>query len=374
MARTLRSDKLLFWATLVLVGMSIVMVYSASAVPAQQDFQNPGFYLAKQVMWAMLGLGLLVAAMRVDYHLFETPSIIVGLLVVTVVALVAVFLFEARASTHRWMSVGGVSIQPSEFAKLVAIFFAAALLARRMHRIDEPAYALLPVGVVTMALAGLIVKQPDYGTAAVLVLVVLTIVFAAGLSYRYLAAVAALLLPAGFLLIWIEPYRWLRLVSFLDPWADPQGAGYQVIQSLTAIGSGGLLGRGLMAGVQKIYYVPEAQSDFIYAVIGEEFGLLGTTLILACFAVIAWRGFRTSLVAPDRFGALLAVGLTMMVAAQAFFNISVTLSLAPTKGIPLPFVSNGGSSLLVNLAAMGILLNISQQASPAAAVAIEGRE
>jgi cell division protein FtsW len=271
------------------------------------------------------------------------------------------------------MSIGGISIQPSEVAKLVAIFFAAALLSRWMHRMDQPGFALLPIAVVTLGLAALILRQPDYGTAAVLVLVVLTIVFAAGLSYRHLIGIAVLLLPAAAMLAWGSAYRRSRLLSFLDPWADPQGTGYQVIQSLTAVGSGGLFGRGLMAGVQKIYYVPEAHTDFIFAVVGEEFGLIGTTLVLAGFAIIAWRGFRASLLAPDRFGALLAIGLTMMVAAQAFFNISVTLSLVPTKGIPLPFVSNGGSSLLVNLVAMGILLNISQQAAPLAATAPEGR-
>jgi cell division protein FtsW len=311
--------------------------------------------------------------MRVDYHVFGAPPVIWSLLAVTVLALIAVFLFEPRAGTHRWMSIGGVSIQPSEVAKLVAIFFAAALLARWMHRMDQPGYALAPIGIVTLGLAALILRQPDYGTAAVLVLVVLTIVFAAGLSYRHLIGIALLLLPAAAMLAWGSAYRRSRLLSFLDPWADPQGAGYQVIQSLTAVGSGGLFGRGLMAGVQKIYYVPEAHTDFIFAVVGEEFGLIGTTLVLAGFAIIAWRGFRASLLAPDRFGALLAIGLTMMVAAQAFFNISVALSLVPTKGIPLPFVSNGGSSLLVNLVAMGILLNISQQAAPLAATVPEGR-
>jgi cell division protein FtsW len=373
MARTLKSDKLLFWVTLLLVGISVVMVYSASAVSAAADFENSSYYLVKQLVWVSAGLAILVGVMRVDYHVFARPHVIVALLGVTVVALIVVFLFEPRANTHRWLSVGGISVQPSEVAKLVAIFFASALLARRMHQLGDPRQVLAPIAVVTLALAGLIVSQPDFGTAAVLVLVVLTILFSAGLHYRYLAGIAVLLVPAAFAIAWMSPYKWRRLMSFLDPAADPLGDGYQVLQSLTALGSGGIFGRGLMAGVQKIYYVPEAHTDFIFAIVGEEFGLLGTTLVLVCFGIIAWRGVRASLLAPDRFGAFLAIGLTMMVAAQAFINISVTLSLVPTKGIPLPFVSNGGSSLLVNLMAMGILLNISQQASPTAAAAVGGR-
>lgn len=374
MARTLRSDKVLFLATLLLVGISLVMVYSASAMPALEELEAPGFFLGRQVIWAVLGFGLLLAAMRLDYHWFRQPAVIWVLLGVTVTALLAVFAFEPRNNTHRWLSIGGMSFQPSEVAKLVAIFFSAALLERRMHRINDVRYALVPIGVVTVGLASLIVLEPDFGTAAVLVLVVLSIVFAAGLSYRYVFGSLLVLLPTAMFLVAATPYRRARWLAFLSPEQYADGAGYQLLQSLIAIGSGGLFGRGLMEGVQKLYYVPEAQTDFIYAVVGEEFGLVGTTLVLICFIVIAWRGVRAALLAPDRFGSLLAIGLTMMVAAQAFINLSVNIGLMPTKGIPLPFVSNGGSSLVVNLMAMGILLNISQQASPMAAAAIEERE
>jgi cell division protein FtsW len=371
MARTLKSDKLLFWATLLLVSLSVVMVYSASAVPALDRYQAPYYFLQKQIAWAAIGLVLLLAVMRLDYHTYQRPALIWMLLGVTVVALLAVFLFAPRNNTQRWLTVAGVSVQPSELAKLVAIFFAAALLDRRMHRVNEVAYALVPIALVTFVLAGLIFKEPDFGTAAVLVMVVGAIVFAAGLSYRYLVGAGLLLLPLAMLLVWQADYRRRRLLIFLDPWQDPLGDGYQIIQSWIAVGSGGLMGRGLMGGVQKLYYLPEAHTDFIYAVIGEELGLIGTTVILACFAVIAWRGLRASLLAPDRFGSLLAIGLTMMVALQALVNVSVVIGLLPTKGIPLPFVSNGGSSLVVNLAAMGILLNISQQSSGRAA-AVDG--
>jgi cell division protein FtsW len=374
MARTLKSDKMLFWAALLLVCTSVVMVYSASAVQADSAYQASYHLLVRQLVWALIGLGLLLVVMRIDYHQLRRPVVIWALLVVTVAALAAVFLFTPRRNTYRWISVGNMSWQPSELAKVVAVLFAAALLERRMHRINDVTYALVPIGVVTVSLAGLIVVQPDFGTATVLMLVVTSMIFAAGLSYRYLFGTALVLLPTAMMLILGSPYRRRRLMAFLDPWAQQFDAGFQVVQSLVAVGSGGLLGRGLMAGVQKIFYIPEPQNDFIFAVIGEELGLVGTTLTLLCFGVITWRGLRTALVAPDRFGSFLALGLTLIVALQALLNMSVVVGLLPTKGIPLPLVSNGGSSLVVTLAAMGVLLNISQQSSPTAAVAIEGRE
>ena len=364
MARTLRSDKLLFSATLLLVGVSVIMVYSASAADSLDGSQPSYHQLLRQSIWVALGLALLAAAIRVDYHDLKRPEVIWSLVAVTVAALVAVFFFAPRANTNRWLSFGGFTVQPSEFAKLTAIVFAAALLERRMHRINDAAYALAPVAAVTMLLAGLIVLEPDFGTAAVLILVVTAIVFGAGLSYRYLFGSLLILLPAAMALIATSDYRMRRVQTYLNPWADQFGDGYQPVQSFIALGSGGLTGKGLMAGVQKLHYIPEPQNDFIFAVIGEEFGLIGTTVVLACFLVIAWRGLRTALLAPDRFGSLLALGLTMAIAIQAFINISVVVGLLPTKGIPLPFVSAGGSSLVVSLMAMGILLNISQQASP----------
>ena len=349
------------------------MVYSATAVPSVEKGDTPYFFVVKQVLAAAVGTLLLLAIMRVDYHEYRRPALIWTLLAITAVGLLAVFFFAERNGTHRWIILGGTSIQPSELAKLAAIVFTAALLERRMHRVNEPGYALLPIGIVTIGLAALILKQPDFGTAAVLVSVIAVLVFVAGLSYRYLFGLAVLLLPAAIILIFTAGYRATRFLCFLNPSQDPLGCGYQVIQSEIAVGSGGLLGRGLMEGVQKLFYLPEAHTDFIYAVIGEEFGLIGTSIILFCFIVIGWRGARTALRAPDRFGTLLAIGLTMMVALQAFVNMSVVLGMLPTKGIPLPFVSNGGSSLMVNLIAVGVLLNVSQQGSPAAAAALEAQ-
>jgi cell division protein FtsW len=356
MARTLKSDKVLFLATLLLVGVSVVMVYSASAVQALDKYHIPYYFLFKQLAWAVLGISLLLVTMRIDYHQYRRPALIWSLLAVVGVALVAVLFTHKVNGTRRWLLVG----QPSELAKLAVVLFSSALLERRMHRVNEAGYALLPVGVVTAILAGLVVVEPDFGTGVAIVLVVTTIIFAAGLSWRYLIGAALVLLPTAAVFMLSAGYRRQRLLTFIDPWRDQYGAGFQIIQSFLAVGSGGVLGRGLMEGVQKLFYIPEPHTDFIFAVIAEELGLVGTTVVLACFGLIAWRGLRTALVAPDRFGTLLAIGLTAMITLQAFMNISVVLGLLPTKGIPLPFVSNGGSSLLINLVGMGMLINISQ--------------
>jgi cell division protein FtsW len=220
----------------------------------------------------------------------------------------------------------------------------------------------LPIALITGLLVGLIMLEPDFGTSVSLLAVIATMVFAAGFSYRYMAGAVLLALPALYVIVMQADYRRRRLLTFMDPWADPLGDGFQIIQSLIAVGTGGVFGKGLMNGVQKLFYLPEPHTDFIYAVISEETGLIGASLVLLCFCVIAWRGLRTAMRAPDSFGAFLALGITMMLVLQAFFNISVVLGLVPTKGIPLPLVSNGGSSMLINLLGVGVLLNISQHA------------
>jgi cell division protein FtsW len=286
-------------------------------------------------------------------------------LAVVAVALIVVLFSPPVNHARRWFGIGGIGVQPSELAKLAAIFFIAALLERRMHRINEIGYALMPVGIFLGCLVGLILLEPDFGTSMSLLAIAAVMVFAAGLNYTYILGVLLVALPVIGVLVMGTGYRRRRVLTFLDPWQDPLGDGFQIIQSLIAVGTGGVSGRGLMNGVQKLFYLPEPHTDFIYAVIAEELGLIGATAVLLCFCVIAWRGLRTALRAPDGFGSLLALGLTTMVVAQAFFNISVVLGLLPTKGIPLPFVSAGGSSLLINLVGMGILLNVSQHASEA---------
>ena len=363
MARKLKSDKLLFMATLLLVGVSVLMVYSASAVLAMERYQQPYWFLFKQATWAVVGVFGLAVMMRLDYRNYRQPVVIWSALGVAVVLLVAVLFSPPINGTRRWFALGGIGVQPSELAKLAVILFSAAILERRMDRINEIGYSLTPIAIVVALVAGLILLEPDFGTALVLALIVGVMVFAAGLTYRYLLGTILVMVPLLYAAVISADYRRRRLLVFLDPWDDPLGDGFQVIQSLIAVGTGGLTGRGLMGGVQKLFFLPEPHTDFIYAVIAEETGLLGATAVLLCFGVIAWRGFRVAVRAPDRFGAFMALGLTTMLTLQAFVNISVVLGLLPTKGIALPFVSAGGSSLLSSLVGMGILLNVSQHAS-----------
>jgi cell division protein FtsW len=360
MARKLQSDKWLFLATLALICASVVMVYSASAIVALERYQQPYLFVTRQMMWAAVGIAVLSIVMRVDYRTYRNDRLVWVLVGAVTLMLVAVLFSRPINGTRRWFGVGGFGIQPSELAKLAAIMFTALILERRRHRINELQYSLLPIGLIVGGLVGLILLEPDFGTAVSLLAVIGVMVFAAGISYRYLAGAALLALPALYVILMQADYRRRRLLSFMDPWADPLGDGFQIIQSLIAVGTGGVFGKGLMSGVQKLFYLPEPHTDFIFAVISEETGLIGATMVVLCFSVIAWRGMRTALRAPDGFGAYLALGITMMLVLQAFVNISVVLGLMPTKGIPLPLVSNGGSSMLINLLGVGVLLNISQ--------------
>jgi cell division protein FtsW len=362
MARKLQSDKWLFLATLALICTSVVMVYSASALVALERFQQPYLFVTRQIMWAAVGVAVLSIVMRIDYRTYRNDKLIWTLLGVVGLLLVAVLFSRPVNGTRRWFGIGGFGIQPSELAKLSAIFFTALVLERRRLRINELGYALLPIGVIVGGLTGLILLEPDFGTAVSLLAVTGVMIFAAGFSYRYMLGALLLALPALYVILMQADYRRRRLLAFMDPWADPLGDGFQIIQSLIAVGTGGVFGKGLMSGVQKLFYLPEPHTDFIYAVISEETGLVGATLVLLCFCVIGWRGMRTAVKAPDGFGAFLALGITMMLVLQAFVNISVVLGLLPTKGIPLPLVSNGGSSMLINLLGVGVLLNISQHA------------
>jgi len=359
-ARKLKSDRILFTATLLLVCTSIVMVYSASAVLALERYQQPYLFVIRQLMWTVLGLAALWVAMRVDYRAYRNDAFVWTLLAVVAVTLVAVLFSAPVNGTRRWFGIGGLGIQPSELAKLACVFFTALILERRMHRIDEWSYSLLPIGIVVGVMVALILLQPDFGTAMSLVLIVGGMVLAAGLHYRYLVGALVATLPVLYIVLVSAPYRRRRLMAFWDPWADPLGDGFQIIQSMIAVGTGGIFGRGLMGGVQKLFYLPEPHTDFIYAVIGEELGLIGASATLLCFCLIAWRGLRVAARAQDMFGAFVALGITTMVVVQAFVNMSVVLGLMPTKGIPLPLVSAGGSSLVISLVGMGVLLNISQ--------------
>lgn len=363
MARKLKSDAVLFTTTLVLLAISMAWVYSASVVTATEKMHDPGYFVIRQGVFVALGLFGLFAAMTVDYRRLCNRTALLWVAGATIVALVAVFFCRPINNAHRWLGVGGLGIQPSEVAKLLAILFVATVLERRLEEHESLDQGLVQAAALLGVFLALIFLEPDYGSGIVLLAAVCVMAFVAGLSYRrVLTTLAVLPLPLIAVLL-LEPYRLRRLRAFLNPYDDPLGVGFQTIQSYIAVGTGGVWGKGFMAGVQKMFYLPEAHTDYIFAVIAEERGLIGTVIVLLCFAVIIWRGLRVSRRAPDAFGALLAVGITTMIGLQAMMNLGVVLGLLPAKGIPLPFVSSGGSSMLVSLVAMGVLLNISQQAS-----------
>src|SRR5687768_8688427 len=363
MARKLAPDKWLFAATIGLALFGVVMVYSASAVIAERDNGNQFYYVIKQGVWVAIGFGVMLLMMQFNYQLLKNRRLVYGLLVLCTIALLSVFAFSPRNGAHRWLNFPGFSMQPSEMSKLALIIFLAYFLEKRAGEEGDLFRTFLPCGLVTGWLALLVVIEPDFGTAMMLVLIFTVVIYTAGARVIHLAMAAAPALVVATGLLIFVPWRLKRLVTFLDPWADPQGAGFQVVQSLIAVGSGGSNGLGFAQGKQKMLFLPYAHSDFIFAVIGEELGLVGALTVVFLFALFLWRGFRASLLAPDRFARLLSLGIVTGIVVQALFNISVVLSLVPTKGIPLPFISYGGSSLVPTLAAVGIVLNISQHAT-----------
>ncbi|MEP6568466.1 MAG: putative lipid II flippase FtsW [Acidobacteriota bacterium] len=360
MARKLYPDKWLFAASIGLALFGVVMVYSASAMLALSEHHGSFYYLTKQAIWTAIGLVAMLVAMQFDYHRLRDPRIVYGLLLLSAFMLLAVFAFSPINGARRWIKFHGFSIQPSEISKLALAIFLAYFLEKRVGREGEFWATFIPAGIVTALLAGLIVVEPDFGTSMMLAVMFVIVIYTAGARALHLAMAAAPATVVATGLLIFVPWRMARLISFWNPWTDPQKSGFQVVQSLIAVGSGGTNGLGFAQGKQKMMFLPFAHSDFIFAVIGEELGLLGTLAVLSAFAVFLWRGIRISLLAPDRFGKLLAMGIVTGIVAQALFNMSVVLSLVPTKGIPLPFISYGGSSLVPTLAAVGILLNISQ--------------
>ena len=347
---------LLVLVTLALVAFGLVMVYSASSARAAVAAGDPAYYLKRQGVYAFVGLLALVALSRLDFRLLRRAG--GPLLVASFVLLVAVLAIGTSVNgARRWLPLGAVEFQPSELAKLaVAVWLAGVLARRRAPRsLGELAR---PAGVVAFLACALILLEPDLGTATALAIMVGAMVVVAGTPLRVLAAAGGIGLALALAAIWLEPYRRARLLSFLDPWADPDGAGFQTVQALIALGSGGFVGVGLGESVQKVYYLPEATTDMIFAIVGEELGLVGTAAVVGSFAVFGYAGFGIALRCRDRFGKLLAAGITALVCGQALVNLAAVLGLAPLTGIPLPFVSYGGSSLVVALAGVGILLNI----------------
>jgi cell division protein FtsW len=365
MARKLQFDRWLFAAIAGLALFGVVMVYSASAVMAAQENDNQYHYVVRQGMWTGIGFIAMLAAMHFDYQRLRNRRIVYGLLAVTLLLLLAVFAFPRINGAHRWIKFAGFSVQPSELSKLALLIFLAYFLEKRAGEEGSLWRTFVPCMLATGMLAVLVVAEPDLGTALMLAVACFVICFTAGVRLLHLGMAAAPALVCVLLLLLFVPWRMQRLVTFLNPWDDPQDKGFQVVQSLIAVGSGGLNGLGFAQGKQKMFFLPFAHSDFIFAVISEELGLLGGLTVVTIFGIFLWRGTRAALLAPDRFGMLLGIGIVALVVAQALFNISVVLSMVPTKGIPLPFISYGGSSLVPTLVAAGILLNISQYAGSA---------
>jgi cell division protein FtsW len=362
MAKRVSVDRWLFTVTMLLVFVGLVMVFSASAVMARERFGSPYAFLSKQLVWAVAGLAAMVIAMRVDYRRYKHPALVFSLMGFTTLLLISVFFLDRSHNTHRWIHAGGFSFQPSELAKPVLILFLAYFLERRANTIDDVRNTLLPAAVPLVVFLGLIVMEPDLGTAIACAGIAACVFYVAGMRMRYFAyALGASLVPLYFLIFHVS-FRRARILAFLNPYADSQKTGFHIIQSLIAVGTGGVTGTGLMEGKQKLFYLPEPHTDFIFAVTAEELGLVGAMFVVALFAIFLWRGMRASWRTEEVFGRYLAVGITSMVVLQAFINISVVLGMMPTKGIPLPLVSYGGSSLFVTLACVGVLLNITKQA------------
>lgn len=353
-------DRVLLWAVLALTALGLAMVYSASAVMAGQELGDSFHFLRRQLVSAGIGLAGMLAAMRWGYKRLELLAYpVLALALVALLLVLVPGVGAAVKGAQRWIRLGTFAFQPAELAKLAMVLYLARSLARKGEKIRDFSIGFVPHVIVAGLFALLLLAQPDFGSAATIFLLLCVMLFCAGarLSWFALSAVAAL--PLGWYLVFSEEYRRRRMTSFLDPWAHRNDEGWQLVNSLLTLGSGGVTGQGLGAGKQKLFYLPEAHTDFIVAVIGEELGFLGVLLVLGLFAVIVWRGVRAAYDAQDAFGAYLALGITALLGLQALVNLLVAMGLLPTKGLTLPFVSYGGTSLVLSLTAAGVLLAIS---------------
>lgn len=364
MAKKLRIDWFLFAVAAILALFGSVMVYSASAMLALKETEGASqyTYFYKQFGFTVIGLILMYLATKVHYKWLQRPWFVFGSLILTVLLLASVFAFSPTNGARRWIKIAGMSFQPSELAKIALPVFLAYFLTKKEKFVGDLRETLVPCSVVLGIMGGLVFLEPDLGTTIVLCAIFVVTYFAAGARLIHIGALAGALIMIGAMALIFAPWRMARLMAFMNPWEKADSTGYQVVQSLMAVGSGGVVGEGFAKGQQKLFYLPFPHSDFIFAVVGEEFGLIGTMLVLFAFGMLLWRGTRAALLAPDRFGMLLGIGIVTGLITQALFNISVVLSLLPAKGIPLPFISYGGSSIVLTLAAVGILLNISQHA------------
>jgi len=356
------SDSLMGITVAVLVLVGIVMVFSSSAVYALEKYNDSYYFLKRQAVWCLLGTGVLLVVKKMDYRKLQQHTY--PIMLATFLLLLAVMFPQVSkevGGARRWLTLGGFSFQPSELAKFALVLFIAKSLVKRADKLRDFAYGYLPNLVVLGFFFVPILFQPDFGTAVIICMVTFTMLFVAGLRKKFLFLSVLALIPFIASAVLSAEYRTRRIISFLDPWQDPSNAGFQAIQSFYAFGRGGYWGTGLGASHQKLFYLPEAHTDFIFSVIGEELGFLGTTAIVLLFSILIWRGFVTACRAKDPFGTHLATGLTLLIGFQAFINLGVTVGLLPTKGLTLPFISMGGSSMLITMLSVGILLNISEQ-------------
>ncbi len=363
-SRTGRPDVLIVAAVVALLALGIIVVMSAASVTDLIQYGDPYYHVKRQLAWAVVGVAVMLVLARVDYRflrLVTVPALAAAFLLLVLV----LFVGTEAGGARRWLALGFFNVQPSEVTKLALILYLSAYIAAKRGEVQRFFTGVVaPLSVAGAAFA-LILLEPDFGTAFTTMLTAAVVLYAGGVKFSHLVAVALAASPALAYLVYSEQYRMRRLLAFIDPWADRMDSGWNVVQSLLAIGSGGLFGLGLGEGRQKYLYVPEQHTDFIFAILGEELGFVGTTAVLLLFAVLAWRGLRTALAAPDMYGCMLAVGITSMIVLQALLNIGVVTGLLPTTGITLPFISVGGSSLVVTLAGVGILLNISSHGARA---------
>ncbi|MCS6883799.1 MAG: putative lipid II flippase FtsW [Acidobacteriota bacterium] len=354
-------DRLLLAVSIGLTLFGVIMVYSASAVMAKYSYNSQFYFVVRQSIAAVLGIAIMLVLMNVDPQLLRRPLTVYAVLLISILLLVVVLFLPATKGTHRFIKLLGVSFQPSELGKFALVLFLAYYLSKRSGEIRSILKTFVPCCVVTALISALVLAGKDLGTTVVIGLVAAVMMLAAGVPFRYMAVCALPTVPVLYWQLFHVAYRQQRLKAFLDPWQYARDEGFQVVQSLIAIGSGGMHGLGLGQGKQKMFYLPEAHTDFIYAVIGEELGFIGAVTVVLVFLIFMWRGLHIARAAEDMFVSLLATGITVTLVMQAFFNMSVVLSLVPAKGIPLPFISYGGSSLLLSLTAVGLLLNLSKQ-------------
>lgn len=354
-------DFLLKFMVILLVITGIVMVFSASYYDALNKYGDAYYFLKREFMWVVIGGFLMVVASRLPYRIYArwAPTI----MIVAVVLLVLVILIgENLNGAKRWIALGPITIMPGELCKPAAAIFTAWFLSRDMSRIHSLRQGIIPLFGLIILCAGLIMLQPNLSTAITVSMIIISIMFAAGMRIHYLFVTGALGLAGVAVLIAVEPYRLTRFTSFLDPFSDPLGSGFQTVQSLLALGSGGLFGVGLGKSIQKTLYLPEPQNDFIFAIIGEELGYIGCILLIVAFLILVWRGIHVAINAKDNFGMLLATGISAMIAIQVILNIAVVTSSMPATGVALPFISWGGNSLAIFMGCSGILINISKSA------------